>query len=143
MTTATPIPTRPIDRAKEAARYFAPKLIAFLATGLTSSLLIGVLAAFGIEISAVLAVIIVGGLSSVAAYVQRDNLLALAPGQFSLKVLTFIVTSVSATTIVATAAQLGLDLTPWAPVIGVVLTAVASALGFSKADRTTDYALTA
>lgn len=136
MSSATPIHTEPVIRANEAAQYFAPKLIAFLATGLTSTALIGVLAAFGVHIDAVLAAIIVGGLSSVAAYIKRDNLLQLAPGQFSLKVVTFIVTSVSATTIVATAAQLGFDLTPWAPVIGLVLTALASVLGFAKADRT-------
>lgn len=121
-------------RLIERARKLAPKLIAFLAAGLTSSLLIAVLASFGVQLDATLATIIVGAVSTVAAYIQRDNLLSLAPGQFSLKVLAFIVTSASATGIVATAAQLGIDLSAHSAIIGLALTVVASVFGFARAD---------
>jgi len=112
----------------------APKLVAFLATGLTVS---GVLWAFqlvGLHVTPELATILVGGLSSVAAYIQRDGLLQLAPGQFSLKVIAFIVTSASATTLVALAREFGLDLAPHAPLIGSLLTVVAAAIGYLKSD---------
>lgn len=112
----------------------APKVITFLATGLTSSALIAALHLFGIEIRPTLAVLVVGGISSVAAYIVRDKLLDLAPGQLSLKVLRFIVTSASAVTIVALAGQFGLDLSQWSPLIGVGLTLLGSVLGYTKSD---------
>jgi hypothetical protein len=112
----------------------APKLIAFLAAGLTSSGLIYVATLFHVTISAPLAVIIVGGVSTVAAYIQRDNLLSLSVGSLSLKVLVFAVTSVSATTVVAVLQQFGVDLTGWAPVIGVALTVIGTVIGYAKAD---------
>src|SRR5690349_8245895 len=112
----------------------APKLIAFLATGLTSSGLLYVLAAFGIHIAPSLAVLLVGGLSTMASFIQRDNLLALAPGQLSLKVFAFALTSVSAATVIALAAEFGVDLTPYSPAIGIVLTVIAGIIGYFKSD---------
>jgi len=112
----------------------APKLVAFLSTGLTASGLIAALQLVGIHISAELATIVVGGIASVAAYIQRDRLLELAPGQLSLKVLAFIVTSASATTVVAIASELGADLTAHAPLIGAALTVIAALAGYFKAD---------
>jgi len=112
----------------------APKLVAFLATGLTASGLIWVLQLAGITISAELAAILVGGIASVAAYIQRDRLLELAPGQLSLKVLAFIATSASATTVVAIASELGADLTAHAPLIAAALTVIAALAGYLKAD---------
>lgn len=114
----------------------APKLIAFLATGLTASGLIGVLAAFGIELRPDLAATLVGATSSIAAYIVRDKLLDLAPGQFSLKVLVFILTSVTAVGLVAFAGQIGFDLTPYTAAIGVIITAVGGVIGYLKSDVT-------
>lgn len=112
----------------------APKLVAFLATGLTASGLIAALQVVGVHISAELATILVGGIASVAAYIQRDRLLELAPGQLSLKVLAFIVTSASATTVVAIASELGVELGAYAPLIGALLTLVGALAGYLKAD---------
>lgn len=114
----------------------APKLIAFLATGLTSSGVILVLQAFGLTIAPELAAILVGCLSSIASFIQRDNLLALAPGQLSLKVLAFVLTSASAVTVVALAGQFGVDLSPWSAAIGIVLTVISSIVGYVKSDLT-------
>ena len=112
----------------------APKLIAFLATGLTASGLLYVLSAFSVTIAPELAVILVGAVSSLAAYIQRDNLLALAPGQFSLKVLAFILTSATAAGLIALAGQIGIDLTPYSALIGVILTAAAGVVGYFQSD---------
>lgn len=112
----------------------APKLVAFLATGLTASGVIYVAQLLGVAISPTLAALLVGGVSSVAAYVQRDSLLELAPAEFSMKVVIFIVTSASATSIVALLAEFGVDLSDWSAVIGAVLTVIAAALGYSKRD---------
>ena len=112
----------------------APKLIAFLASGLTASGLLFVLAAFGIRLSPTLAVILVGAVSSIAAYVQRDRLLTLPPGQFSLKVLAFVLTSVTASGLIAFVSEFGVDLTPYSPAIGIVLTVVAAVVGYLKSD---------
>lgn len=115
----------------------APKLIAFLATGGTASVLIFIGQIFGLTISAELSALLVGGVASVAAYIQRDNLLDLAPGQLSLKVIVFIITGVSATGVVALAGQFGLVLDDYAAIIGAVLTLVGAILGFAKADQET------
>lgn len=132
-----------LEVLKRSALALAPKLIAFLATGLTASGLIAAVQWVGAvldqdwTISAPLATLIVGGTASVAAYIQRDKLLDLAPGQFAYKVIVFIVTSVSAVTVVAVAAELGLNLEQWSPLIGVALTAIATVLGYVKVDTTT------
>lgn len=123
-----------IEKLKRHWGVLAPKLIAFLATGLTSSGVLYVLAAFGIQIAPTLAVIAVGGLSSVAAYIQRDNLLELGPGQFSLKVLAFILTSVTAAGVVALVAEFGVDLSPYSATISVVLTVAAGIVGYFRSD---------
>lgn len=115
----------------------APKLIAFLATGLTSTALIAIASSLGVDISPTLAAILVGGLASVAGFIQKDNLLALAPGQFSLKVLSFVLSSATAVTVIALAAQLGLDLTHFSVLIGLVLTGAATIVGYFTADQTT------
>lgn len=133
--TAPTVITRLVDRARERAQFLAPKLIAFLASGLSVSAVLAVLASLNVHMDPVLATILVGGVSTVAAYIQRDNLLGLAPGQFSLKVIAFLVTSASATGIVATAAQLGIDLSQHTVIIGVALTVIASLFGFAKSDR--------
>lgn len=112
----------------------APKLVAFLATGLTASGLLAALQLVGIHISAELATILVGGIASVAAVIQRDNLLELAPGQLSLKVIALIITSASGTTVLAIAGELGIDLTDHAPLITAVLTLLAAGVGYFKAD---------
>lgn len=113
----------------------APKLVAFLATGLTTSGLIYAGTLVGLEISAELAVILVGGISSVAAFIQSDPRLAqLGPGQFSLKVVTFIVTSASAATVVALLAEFGIDLSAHSALIGAGLTILAALLGYAKSD---------
>lgn len=123
-----------IEYIRRAWTRLAPKLVAFLATGLTSSGLLFVAQAFGITIAPELAVIIVGGLSSVAGVIQRDNLLTLAPGQLSLKVLAFILTSTTAAGLIALAGQLGFDLSPYSALIGIILTAVAGVIGYLKSD---------
>lgn len=115
-------------------KQLAPKLIAFLATGLTASGLLWALQLVGITISAELATILVGGIASVAAFIQRDQLLELAPGQLSLKVLAFMITSASAASVVAIAGELGIDLTPHAPLIGALLTVAGALAGYLKAD---------
>lgn len=119
---------------KRAWSALAPKLVAFLATGLTTSGLLWFLQGLGLVISAELAALVVGGLSSVAAYIQRDGLLQLAPGQFSLKVVSFIITSASATTVLAVASAFGVDLSPHAPLIGALLTVLATLVGYVKTD---------
>ncbi len=123
-----------ITNIKRQWAVLAPKLVAFLATGLTSSGVLYVLGAFGIQIAPTLAVIAVGGLSSVAAYIQRDNLLELGPGQFSLKVLAFILTSVTAAGVVSLVAEFGVDLSPYSATISVVLTVAAGIVGYFRSD---------
>lgn len=119
----------------------APKLITFLATGLSASALIAgvnwVADLLGQEwsISATLATMLVGGISSVAAFIKRDNLLSLAPAQFAYKVVAFIVTSASAATVVAFAEQLGVDLSEWSGLIGAGLTILATLVGYYKKDQ--------
>lgn len=125
------------DFIKRNWKTLAPKLVAFLATGLTASALIGAGQLFGLTISAELSTLLVAGVSSVAAFIQRDNLLNLAPGQFSLKVITFMVTGASATGIVVFANALGLNLDDWSWLIALVLTAAGSILGYQKADQDT------
>ena len=123
------------NRILRAWSALAPKLVAFLATGLTTSGLVYAGSLFGVEISAPLAVIVVGGLSSVAAYIQSDpRLTQLGPGQFSLKVLTFIVTSASAATVVALLAEFGIDLSAHSGLVAAGLTVLAAVLGYAKAD---------
>lgn len=136
-TTPAPVPiTTPIERAWTK---LAPKVIAFLASGLTTSAVIGVLQLFGVTIKPELATMLVGGISTVAAFIIRDNLLALAPSQLSLKVVVFILSSTTAAGLVALLSQFGVDLSGWSWLIGVGLTAVGGLLGYSK----TDYALAA
>jgi hypothetical protein len=120
----------------------APKLVAFLATGLTASGLIAVynwaasVLGWTWVLSPTLATIIVGIISSAAAYVQRDNLLTLAPGQIAGKVIVFVLTSTTVVTVVAIAAELGFDAAPWAPVITAALTILGAVLGYAKSDQT-------
>ncbi|MCJ1709213.1 hypothetical protein [Microbacterium sp. VKM Ac-2923] len=129
-----------LETIRRSAKALAPKLIAFLATGLTASALIGALQWAGailgwdLTISPTLATLIVGGLSSVAAYVQRDKLLDLPPAQLASKVAVFILTSVSAVTIVAVATEFGVNLESATPVIGASLTLIGAILGYAKAD---------
>lgn len=131
-----------LELIRRSAAALAPKLIAFLATGLTASGLIAAVQWVGAllnqqwTISAPLAALIVGGTASVAAYIQRDKLLDLAPGQLAYKVIVFVLTSVSAVTVVTVAAELGFDLSQWSPLIGVALTALATILGYVKKDAT-------
>jgi len=113
----------------------APKLIAFLATGLTTSGVIALLALFGVTLKPELAVLIVGAVSTFAAWLLRDNILSLAPGQISLKVIAFLVTSVTVGGITAFASQLGLDLSPYSALIGVALTVAGTIVGYFKGDK--------
>lgn len=113
----------------------APKLVAFLATGLTSSGLIWALQLAGLTLSAELASTIVLGVSSVAAYIQRDGLLSLPAAQFSRKVIAFIVTSASAVTVVAAAGDLGLDLSGHVPLVTAVLAVATALVGYWTKDE--------
>lgn len=113
----------------------APKLVAFLATGLTSSGLIWALQLFGVALSAELATSLVLGISSVAAYIQRDGLLSLPAAHFSRKVIAFIVTSASAVTVVSFAGQVGVDLTDHVPLVSAVLAVVTAAVGYFTRDE--------
>lgn len=115
-------------------RELAPKLVAFLATGLTASGLLWALQLVGVSISAELAALLVAGIASVAGVIQRDNLLELAPGQLSLKVIALIITSASGTTVLAIASELGVDLSDHAPLITAALTLLAAGIGYLKAD---------
>jgi hypothetical protein len=136
------LPT-PIERAWS---QLAPKLIAFLATGLTASALIGVvqygapLLGLQIELKPELAAILVGIVSTVAAYIQRDNLLVLPPNQFAFKVLVFAASGISATGTLALFAQFGVDLSEFTPIITAGVTLLGAVLGYFKRDR---YALPA
>lgn len=113
----------------------APKLVAFLASGLTTSGVIIAAQFAGFQISTELAVMIVGSVSTVASYIQNDpNLAGLRPGQFSLKVVTFMITSATGVGVVAFLGELGIDLSAHAGIIGVILTLVASILGYAKSD---------
>lgn len=113
----------------------APKLVAFLATGLSASGLLLALQLVGLQISPSLAALLVGGISSTAAFIQRDRLLDLAPGQFSLKVIAFIVTSASTATVLALLAEFGIDLSGNAPLVTALLTLATAAVGYFPADR--------
>ncbi|MDQ1113920.1 CHASE2 domain-containing sensor protein [Microbacterium testaceum] len=130
-----------LETIRRGAKSLAPKLIAFLATGLTASGLIAALQWAGLvlgwtwTISPTLATMIVGGLASVAAFIQRDHLLDLAPAQLAGKVAVFVVTSISAVSVVAFAAEIGIDLSGWSPLIGAALTLLATAAGYVKADK--------
>lgn len=130
-----------LDKIRRRARALAPKLVAFLATGLTASGLIAALQWAGgvldwdLTISPTLATIVVGGLSSVAAYVQRDDLLELPPAQLASKVAVFMLTSLSAVTIVTVAGEFGIDLSSASPAIGAALTLIGAALGYAQSDH--------
>ena len=130
-----------LEQIRRGGKALAPKLVAFLATGLTASMLIAVLQWAGgvlgwdLTISPTLATMVVGGLSSVAAYVQRDDLLDLPPAQLASKVVVFVLTSVSAVTIVGVAAEFDIDLAPATPVIGAALTLIGAILGYAKVDH--------
>lgn len=113
----------------------APKLVAFLATGLTASGLLLALQLVGLQISPTLAALIVGGISSTAAFIRRDRLLELAPGQLSLKVIAFIVTSASTATVLSVLAEFGVDLSGNAPLITALLSVAAALVGYFPADR--------
>lgn len=129
--TSTAVPVY-LERAWSA---LAPKLVAFLASGLTTSSLIIAAQFFGLTISTELALIVVGSVSTVASYIQSDpSLSGLRPGQFSLKVVTFMVTSATGVGVVAFLSELGLDLSAHAGLIGVILTLVATILGYMKMD---------
>lgn len=123
-----------IEKLKRHWARLAPKLIAFLATGVTSSGVLLVLGAFGIHLDATIATLLVGAASSTAAYIQRDNLLTLSPTQFSAKLLAFALTSITATGLVAAAGAFGIDLSSHAAAIGIVLTVVAGLVGYLKSD---------
>lgn len=125
---------------------FAPKLIAFLATGLTASGLLWlwtyITGLFGYDwaLPPELAVIIVGAVSSVAAYIQRDGLLDLRPKEIASKVIVFILTGISATGILAAASAFGVDLSEYSPLITAGVTVLGALLGYFKRDT---YALAA
>lgn len=126
-----------MDTIKRAWYKLAPKLIAFLATGLTASGLIALAAPFGIVISPELSAVLVGAVSTVAAFIIRDNLLALSPGQFSLKVVAFVVTSATAVGTVAFLQHFGVDLSQWTAVIGLVITGAGAIVGYLVPDQAT------
>ncbi|TAJ46371.1 MAG: hypothetical protein EPO52_17715 [Herbiconiux sp.] len=128
---------------------FAPKLIAFLATGLTASGLIWVIqylaGLFGYDwtIPTELAVLLVGIVSTLAAYIQRDDLLQLPPREFAAKVLVFALTGISATGILSAAAAFGVDLSEYSPLITAGVTLLGAVLGYFKSDTKSRYALAA
>jgi hypothetical protein len=118
----------------------APKLIAFLATGLTASAVIWAVGyvggLFGYEwhLTPELAMILVGAVSTVAGYIQRDHLLDLPANQIALKVLVFALSGITATGVLALASALGLDVTPYAPLITAAVTVLAGVIGYLKSD---------
>lgn len=128
---------------------FAPKLVAFLATGLTASGLIWVvqylsdLVDHPIVVPTELAVLLVGIVSTLAAYIQRDKLLDLPPRELASKVVVFALTGISATGVLSAAAAFGIDLSEYSPLITAGVTVLGALLGYFKRDTRSAYALAA
>ncbi|WP_291052143.1 hypothetical protein [Herbiconiux sp.] len=119
----------------------APKLIAFLATGMTASGRIwliqcaGGLFGYDLQMPTELAVLLVGVVSTVAAYIQRDKLLHLAPREIASKVLIFTLTGISATGILLAATAFSVDLSGFSPLITAGVTILSAVLGYLKRDQ--------
>lgn len=126
------ITTQPVVR--RTWRDFAPKIVAFFATGLTSTGLVALLNVVGVAIDPGFAGLIVGVLSFIAAYITRDNLLVLAPRQIAAKVTYAGLTAVTATGIIAFASYLGASLDP--ALAGLIVTVLATVAGYFKSDDT-------
>lgn len=112
----------------------APKLIAFLATGLTASGVLFVLHAFGLDIPVELATFFVAAISSVAAYIKRDRLLELSPPEFSLKVVVFVCTSITSSYLLTLLGFFGIEIS--AELATVIVVVVSGVAGYLKSDST-------
>ncbi len=111
---------------------FAPQLIAFLATGLTASGVLAVLSALHVHISLTLAALLVGFVSSVAAYIKKDDLLGDSAKVLGGKLAAFILTGTTATVVISVTSALG-----WHPptyIVGLIVTAASLLAGYFKRD---------
>jgi len=127
----------------------APKLLAFLATGLSASALIGAFQFFTgltghpINIPTPTAVLLVGIISTTAAWAIRDKLLELPPRELAAKVAVFALSSVTASGVVAVLAAFGIDPAPYSAWITAGVTIAGAILGYIKKDSRSAYALAA
>jgi hypothetical protein len=114
-------------------RELAPKLVAFAATGLTGTGLVGVLALFGLPLEPAFAVFVVGAVASLAGYLQSDPLLLKLPAnQLVPKVLVFIASTVTGTGVLALLGHLGVTLDP--TLATGIVTVVTLIAGYFKRD---------
>lgn len=114
---------------------FAPQLVAFVAAGVPTTVVVAVLAAVGIHIPMTLAVLLSGGVASVAAYIQKDDLLKDSAKQLAGKLAAFIVSGLTAATVIAVLSTLHVPIPGWlASALPIVLGIVS---GYFKSDTVT------
>lgn len=118
----------------------APQLIAFLATGLTSTGVLAVLAVVHIHVPLTIAALAVGFVSSVAAYIQRDKLLGLSAKVLSGKLAAFILTGTTATVVIGISSAFGCH--PPTYIVGLIVTGASLLAGYFKSDTTVTQVIT-
>lgn len=123
-----------MEKVTRAWKALAPKLVAFLATGLTASTVIAVLHAVGIELDPGFAAYAVTIVSAVASYVVKDNLLDLPWNALAPKFIVFVLSSVTASGLVTFLSFIHVSIDP--AIAGVVVTLVSVILGYVKSDST-------
>lgn len=118
---------------------FAPQVLAFLATGLTSSAVLTLLDYIpNVHIPATTVALVVGFVSTVAAFIQKDRALGDDAKTISGKLAAFVLSGVTVTAVVSVSSTFGLHLPEWAP--GVAVTVAGLIVGYLKADKITPVA---
>lgn len=115
---------------------FSPQFIAFLATGGVLTAIVALLDSFGVTyVPSPLAVLLVGGLSSIAAYIQKDHLLGESAKALTGKLAAFILAGFTTSTVVALFSALDVHVPSW--VVGLVVTLAGIIAGYIKTDKVT------
>jgi len=112
----------------------APKLIAFLATGFTASMLIALLHLIGLPLEPGFAALLVAIVASVAGYIQRDNLLELPWNAAAPKLIVFTLTSLTSAGLLAFLDYIGVAMDP--VIAGLIVTALGGLAAYFKSDET-------
>lgn len=129
MTTSTPTLKNVIVREWTK---FAPQIIAFFAAGVPAAAIVTILGFVGIHIPATLATILAGGIASIAAYIKNDDLLKESAKALTGKLAAFIVSGLSATTVIAVLAAFHVSIPSWAAAALPIVLGLIS--GYFKSD---------
>lgn len=110
----------------------APKVLAYLISGVPASAVIYLLGVFGVHIEVTWAVAFVGTLSVIASYVQSDNLLHLPWNLAAPKFIVILLSTVTGTAVVGALTFFGVKLDPG--IASVVVVGVSAIAGYFKSE---------